>query len=74
MLAIQAEYHDGHIQIATKGLPRDSKVVVLFLTPDIANASSKLNSDQQAALSLQSQSSFARTVLLDPAEDCWNNA
>ncbi|MEI8156276.1 MAG: hypothetical protein WCH60_05380 [Burkholderiales bacterium] len=74
MLAVQGHYHDGHIQIATEGLPRDSKVVVLFLTPDIANASSNLNSDQQAALSLQSQSNFAQTVLLNPAEDCWNNA
>jgi hypothetical protein len=74
MLAIQAEYHDGHIQIATKGLPRDSKVVVLFLTPDTANPATNLNADQQAALSLQSRSSFAQTVLLNPAEDCWNNA
>jgi hypothetical protein len=74
MLAIQAHYHDGHIQIATEGLPRDSKVVVLFLTPDAANTSSELNTDQQAAMYLQSQSGFAKTVLLDPAEDCWNNA
>ena len=74
MLAIQAHYHDGHIQIATEGLPRDSKVVVVFLTPDANDASSNLNAEQQAALSLQSQSSFAQTVLLNPAEDCWNNA
>ena len=74
MLAIQAHYHDGHIQIATEGLPRDSKVVVLFLTPDAADTSSNLSVDQQAALALQSQSSFAQTVLLNPAEDCWNNA
>ena len=74
MLAIQAHYHDGHIQIATEGLPRDSKVVVLFLTPDAANTSGDLNTDQQAAMYLQSQSGFAKTVLLDPAEDCWNNA
>ena len=74
MLAIQAHYHEGHIQIATEGLPRDSKVVVLFLTPDATNASSNLSVDQQAALSLQSQSSFAQTVLLNPAEDCWNDA
>jgi hypothetical protein len=75
MLAVQAQYHDGHIQIATEGLPRDAKVVVLFLTPETeTNASSNLNSDQQAALSLQSQSSFAQTVMLNPAEDCWNNA
>ena len=71
MLAIQAHYHDGHIQIATEGLPRDSKVVVVFLASD---APSNLNSEQQAALVLQSQSSFAQTVLLNPAEDCWNNA
>ena len=74
MIAIQAHYHDGHIQIATEGLPRDSKVVVLFLTPDAADTSSNLSVDQQAALALQSQSSFAQTVLLNPAEDCWNNA
>ncbi len=74
MLAIQAHYHDGHIQIATEGLPRDSKVVVVFLTPDASNASSNLSADQQAALTLQSQSNFAQTVLLNPAEDCWNNA
>ena len=71
MLAIQAHYHDGHIQIPTEGLPRDSKVVVVFLAPDTP---SNLNSEQQAALVLQSQSSFAQTVLLNPAEDCWNNA
>ena len=71
MLAIQAHYHDGHIQIPTEGLPRDSKVVVVFLAPDTP---SNLNSEQQAALALQSQSSFAQTVLLHPAEDCWNNA
>jgi hypothetical protein len=74
MLAIQAHYHEGHIQIATEGLPRDSKVVVLFLTPEASDAPSNLTADQQAALALQSQSSFAQTVLLNPAEDCWNNA
>jgi len=74
MLAIQANYHEGHIQIATEGLPREAKVVVLFLDSDAANAAAGLNPDQQAALCLQSQSSFAQTVLLNPAEDCWNNA
>ena len=74
MLAIQAHYHDGHIQIATEGLPRDSKVVVVFLLTDAKDASSNLSPEQQAALLLQSQSSFAQTVLLNPAEDCWNNA
>jgi hypothetical protein len=74
MLAIQANYHEGHIQIATEGLPRDAKVVVVFLDAEAANASSAMSADQQAALHLQSQSSFAQTVLLNPAEDCWNNA
>lgn len=74
MLAIQANYHEGHIQIATEGLPRDAKVVVVFLDAVAANASNGLSPDQQAALHLQSQSSFAQTVLLNPAEDCWNNA
>ena len=74
MLAIQAHYHDGHIQIATEGLPRDSKVVVVFLSTDAKDAPGNLSPEQQAALLLQSQSSFAQTVLLNPAEDCWNNA
>ncbi len=74
MLAIQANYHEGHIQIATEGLPRDAKVVVVFLDAEAANAPTGLSPDQQAALHLQSQSSFAQTVLLNPAEDCWNNA
>ena len=74
MKAIQAHYHDGHIQIATEGLPRDSKVVVVFLSTDAKDAPGNLSTEQQAALSLQSQSSFAQTVLLNPVEDCWNNA
>ncbi len=73
MLAIQAHYYDGHIQIAPEGLPHDSKVVVVFLAPDANEAPSNVNVEQQAALLLQSQSSFAQTVLLNPAEDCWNN-
>jgi hypothetical protein len=74
MLAIKANYREGHIQIATEGLPRDAKVVVVFLDAEAANAPNGLSPDQQAALHLQSQSSFAQTVLLNPAEDCWNNA
>ncbi len=74
MLAIQANYHEGHIQIATEGLPRDARVVVVFLDTEAANATNSLSPDQQAALHLQSQSSFAQNVLLNPAEDCWNNA
>jgi hypothetical protein len=74
MLAIHANYHQGHIQIAAEGLPRDAKVVVLFLDPEAPNTVTSLSPDHQAALHLQSQSSFAQTVLLNPAEDCWNNA
>jgi uncharacterized lipoprotein YbaY len=74
MLAIQAQYHEGHIHIATEGLPREAKVVVVFLDAEVANAPKGLSPDQQAALHMQSQSSFAQTVLLNPAEDCWNNA
>jgi hypothetical protein len=74
MLAIQAQYHDGHIQIPAEGLPRDANVVVVFLDVEAANGQKGLSHEQQAALHLQSQSSFAQTVLLNPAEDCWNNA
>ncbi len=74
MLVREAHYHEGHIQIAPEGLPPDAKVVVFFLTPDAAPTASNLSADQHAGLALQSQSSFSQTVLLDPAEDCWNNA
>lgn len=73
MLAIQAHYHDGHIQLPPQGLPRDAKVVVLFLDSDEPSSDSALSPDQQAALRLQSQSGFAQNVLLNPAEDCWNH-
>ena len=72
MLAIQAHCHAGHIQIPTDGIPMDAKVVVLFLSPD--DNAVNITTEQQAVLALQSQSSFAQTVLLNPAEDCWNNA
>lgn len=77
MLAIQASYHDGHIEIPTTGLPRDAKVVVVFLTPDASDAQDSignLNEEQLAALKLQSHNSFSTNVLLNPAEDCWNDA
>ena len=72
MLAIQAHCHAGHIQIASEGIPLDANVVVLFLPTDASNTA--LSPDQQVALALQSQSNFAQTILLNPAEDCWNNA
>ena len=52
MLAIKANYHEGHIQIAKEGLPRDAKVVVVFLDAEAANAPNGLSPDQQAALRL----------------------
>ena len=74
MLVIQGHFHDGHTQISTEGLPRDAKVVVVFLDVEAANASNSLSPDQQVAFHLQSQNSFAQAVLLNHAEDCWNNA
>jgi len=74
MLAIPAHCHEGRIQLPAVGLPRDAKVVVLFLDSEPPGASiTQLSSEQQAALLLQSQSNFAQSVLLHPAEDCWNN-
>lgn len=73
MLAIQANCHEGHIQLPPQGLPRDAKVVVLFLDPEATDTSSALSPDQLAALHLQSQTGFAQNILLNPAEDCWNN-
>jgi len=73
MLAIQAHCRDGHIQLPTEGLPHDAKVVVVFLDTEAASAPKGTSPEQQAALHLQSQSRFAQSVLLNPAEDCWNN-
>lgn len=71
MLAIKAHCHAGHIQIPTEGIPLDAQVVVLFLGSDDTNQ--QLTEEQHAAAVLQSQSGFAQTVLLNPAEDCWND-
>ena len=73
MLAIQAHCHEGHIHLTEEGLPRDAKVVVVFLDAEPANAQNSLSPEQHAALHLQSQSSFAQSILLNPAEDCWND-
>lgn len=71
MLAIKAHCHAGHIQIPPEGIPLDSKVVVLFLGPE--DDSEQLTQEQHAAATMQSQSGFAQSVLLNPAEDCWND-
>ena len=71
MLAIKAHCHAGHIQVPTEGIPLDSNVVVLFLTPD--DNPRDLTEEQHAAAIMQSQSGFAQNVLLNPAEDCWND-
>lgn len=73
MLAIPAHCHEGHIHLTTEGLPRDAKVVVVFLDAEPANAPSQLSPEQHAALYVQSQSGFAQNILLSPAEDCWND-
>lgn len=73
MLVIQAKYQEGCIHIAQEGLPREAKVVVLFLDGDDVTSLGGLSPEQQAALRLQSQSAFAQNVLLNPAEDCWND-
>jgi len=71
MLAIQTHCHNGKIQLEQEGIPADSDVIVLFL--NTANkAVSGLSTEQRAALMMQSQTGFAQSVLLDPAEDCWD--
>lgn len=87
MLAIQAHCHEGHIQLdaqAQQGIPRDAAVVVIFLPKGtllptdnaaaINTAIASLSPEQRAAWHLQSQSGFAQTDLLNPAEDVWNHA
>lgn len=48
----------------------DAKVVVIFLSPDESQVN--ITAEQQAVLAMQSQSNFSQTVLLNPAEDCWD--
>lgn len=73
MLAVQAHCHEGHIHLTDESLPRDARVVVVFLDTEPATAPKSISPEQNAALHLQSQSSFAQSVLLNPAEDCWND-
>ena len=87
MLAIKAHWHDGHIQLDQQDqqdIPQDADVVVLFLpksTPQAASSATalsvlaaSLSPDQRALWQMQSQSGFAQTDLLNPAEDVWNHA
>jgi hypothetical protein len=80
MLAIQSHCHNGNIQLSQEGIPADSAVIVLFLNSQTAandtpanNMLVGMSAEQRGALLMQSQTSFARSVLLDPAEDCWDN-
>lgn len=80
MLAIQSHCHNGSIQLSQEGIPADSAVIVLFLNSQTAANDTPANkmlvsmsAEQRGALLMQSQTGFARSVLLDPAEDCWDN-
>ncbi len=87
MLAIQAHCHEGRIQLdqlAQLGIPRDAEVVVVFLPKGtslptnsaaaLSTVAASLSPEQRAAWHMQSQSGFAQTDLLNPAEDVWNHA
>lgn len=87
MLAIQAHCHEGHIQLgelAQLGIPRDAEVVVVFLpmgtslptnsAATLRTLTASLSPEQRTAWHMQSQSGFAQTDLLNPAEDVWNYA
>jgi hypothetical protein len=84
MLAIQSHCHNGNIQLEQEGIPADADVIVLFLNNQVAandptanpltanHVLQGLSAEQHAALVMQSQTGFAQSVLLDPAEDCWD--
>ena len=84
MLAIQAHCHAGHIRLDQQDIPQDAEVVVLFLpanatqftgsTAALSTLFASLSPEQRALWQLQSQSGFAQSDLLNPAEDVWNNA
>ncbi len=73
MLAIQASCRDGHIHLSKEGLPRDSRVVVLFLDSETSDVHKNLSPEQESAWRLQRQSGFVHEILSNPNEDCWNN-
>jgi hypothetical protein len=76
MLALQGDYHDGHIDFDSKdqaAIPKSGKVVVLFMNETVQIAPPSLTDEQNTALHMQSQSAFAQNVLLNPLEDVWNH-
>lgn len=76
MLTLKANYHDGHIDFDPKDLaavPKEAKVLVVFMTDDAHPDPNSLLAEQATAIRMQSQSSFAQNELLNPLEDIWNH-
>lgn len=76
MLALQAHYHDGHVDFDPKdqaAIPQSGKVVVVFINESVQPGLAGLSVEQSYALRMQSQSAFAQNELLNPQEDIWNH-
>lgn len=79
MQAVKAHFRDGQVNLLEPILnvtEADLFVIVLDSQTEIknsANASFELDTESQNLLRLQSQSSFAQDILLDPAEEVWNS-
>jgi len=81
MQAVKAHFRDGQVNLLEPILnvtEADLFVIVLDSQTKIKNSakpSFELDADaeSQSLLGLQSQSSLAQTILLDPAEEVWNS-
>jgi hypothetical protein len=79
MQAVKAHFRDGQVNLLEPILnvtEADLFVIVLdsqTKTKNSAKPSFELDAESQNLLGLQSQSSFAQAILLDPAEEVWNS-
>jgi hypothetical protein len=80
-----AQRRNSHMSAAAATFEKDQRLNMRISGRDLKHTHSRrgrsmesthqtLSAEQQAALLLQSQSGFAQTTLMNPAEDCWNRA
>ncbi len=79
-----AQRRNSHMSAAAATFKKDQRLNIRISGRDLKHPHSRgrstgsthqtLSAEQKAALLLQSQSGFAQTTLMSPAEDCWNRA
>jgi predicted DNA binding CopG/RHH family protein len=79
-----AQRRNSHMSVAAATFKKDQRLNIRISGRDLKHPHSRrgrstestrqtLSAEQKAALLLQSQSGFARTTLMSPAEDSWNS-